>query len=144
MRSLAVIVAICVGGCGIALTQKPDPHQPASERPRCTESYRAPKQDAIGAAVGLVLILWGATSLDTAGNEALATPLLIGGVGLFAASVMSGAVGRSRVKKCRAAIAEHDARVKAQPPPPPPEPPAPPPPEQPSDPQPIELPPTSP
>jgi hypothetical protein len=115
MRSAVAIVALCSSACGLTMTRGPDPHQPPTERPKCTESFKAPKQDALGAVVGLVAVLFGAIALDSGGDENLGAGLLVGGLVVVAASYASGGVGYYRVKKCKKAITDYDRRVMAPP-----------------------------
>jgi hypothetical protein len=103
-RVIAMVVAICVAGCGLTMTTGPDPRQPPDQRPVCTETMDAPKKDAIGAVVGLVAIVFGAVALDAGDNDTLGASLLIGGGALMIGSYVSGYVGYSRVKKCQKAI----------------------------------------
>ena len=111
MRVIAIVVALCVAGCGLTMTKGPDPRQPADQRPVCTETYDAPKKDAIGAVVGLVAIVFGAVAISVGDNETVGAPLLIGGGALMIGSYISGYVGYTRVKKCNAAIDAYEHRA---------------------------------
>jgi hypothetical protein len=113
MRSPVALVLLC--GCGLTMTRGPDPRRPATERPRCTDTFEAPKRDGILAVVGLVAIVFGAVALE-ADNESVGAPLLIGGLATMAGAYVSGGIGYYRVKKCKRAIADFDRRAQTPPP----------------------------
>jgi hypothetical protein len=111
MRVIAIVVALCVTGCGLTMTKGPDPRQPADQRPVCTETYAAPKKDGVVAVVGLVAIVFGAVAISAADNATVGAPLLIGGGALMIGSYISGYVGYTRVKKCLNAIDAFDRQL---------------------------------
>lgn len=111
MRVIAFVVAVCVAGCGLTMTKGPDPRQPPDQRPVCTETYAAPKKDAIGAVLGLVAIVFGAVAISAGDNATVGAPLIIGGGALMIGSYISGYVGYSRVKKCQHAIDAYERRA---------------------------------
>ena len=111
MRVIAIVVALCMTGCGLTMTKGPDPFWPPDQRPQCTESYAAPKKDGIGAAVGLVAIVFGAVAINVGDNATVGAPLLIGGAVVMIGSYVSGYVGYTRVKKCRGAIDAYERRA---------------------------------
>lgn len=111
MRVTAIVVAICVASCGLTMTKGPDPRRPPDQRPVCTETYAAPKKDAIGAVIGLVAIVFGAVAIDAGDNATVGAPLLIGGGALMVGSYISGYVGYSRVKKCIEAVDAYEQRA---------------------------------
>jgi hypothetical protein len=115
MRFAVAIIVLCTTACGLTMTTGPDPRQPPNERPRCTETFKAPKRDGIGAVIGFVAVIFGAVALDAGGDQNLGAALLVGGLVVIAASYASGAVGYVRVKKCKKAISEYDRRVMTQP-----------------------------
>lgn len=106
MRWGAVLVIVCVAGCGLTMTRGPDPRAPPDQRPVCTETMDAPKRDSIGAVAGAISMLVGALFLKVGDDddEALGAGLLVGGGALFVGSYASGGVGYYRVKRCRRAI----------------------------------------
>lgn len=104
MRVIAFVVALCVAGCGLTMTKGPDPRRPAAQRPVCTETFDAPKRDAIGAVLGLVAIVFGAVAVSVGDNATVGAPLLIGGGALMLGSYISGYVGYTRVKNCQKAV----------------------------------------
>jgi hypothetical protein len=111
MRVIAIVVALCVAGCGLTMTKGPDPRQPIDQRPVCTETYAAPKKDGVVAVVGLVAIVFGAVAISAADNTTVGAPLLIGGGALMIGSYISGYVGYSRVKKCLRAVDAYEQRA---------------------------------
>lgn len=110
MRIAAAVIAGALAGCGLTMTHGPAPNRPTDERPRCTETFDAPKRDAIGAILGLVAAVFGGVALDAADNDEVGVPLLVGGLVVMGGSYLSGGVGYYRVKRCRAAISEFERR----------------------------------
>lgn len=113
-RVMALVLAVCVMGCGLTQTRGPDPRQPADQRPVCTETLDAPKRDSIGAALGFASILVGLLFVKADDNDAVGMPLIIGGAVVMAGSYASGGIGYFRVKRCQKAIVEYDRRVSGQ------------------------------
>ena len=111
------MLAISIAGCGLLQTRGPDAHQPAGQRPSCTETFDAPKRDAYGAIAGFLSVLVGLLFLKADDNERVGAPLIVGGAVVVVGSYASGAVGYYRVKRCRKKIEEFG---RPQPPPPPP------------------------
>jgi hypothetical protein len=109
-RIVAAALVVSLSACGLTMTHGPARNRPMDRRPSCTESMDAPKRDAIGAVVGLFAILGGVVVLKY-GDAKVGAPLLVGGVVVTAGSYASGGIGYARVKKCRRAVAEFDARV---------------------------------
>lgn len=107
MRTAAPIALVLLCSCGLTMTTGPAANRPPNERPRCTETYAAPKKDAIGAVLGLVAVVFGGVALE-ADNNTIGAPLLIGGLVVMAASYASGGIGYYRVKRCKRAIAEFE------------------------------------
>ena len=111
MRVIAIVVAVCVAGCGLTMTKGPDPRRPADQRPVCTETFDAPKRDAIGAVLGLVAIVFGGVAVSVGDNATVGAPLLIGGGALMLGSYISGYVGYTRVKNCQKAVAAFERQL---------------------------------
>jgi hypothetical protein len=115
-RSAAAVLALSLAGCGLLQTRGPDPAQPPDRRPDCTESFDAPKRDAIGAALGFAAILVGLRFLEEDDNQEVGVPLIVGGAVVTAGSYASGGTGYFRVKRCRAAVEAWQRRQPAGPP----------------------------
>ena len=107
MRIAAAVALVLLCSCGLTMTTGPSANRPPDERPRCTETYAAPKKDAIGAVVGLVAVVFGGVALE-ADNDTVGAPLLVGGLAVMLASYVSGGIGYYRVKRCRRAIDEFE------------------------------------
>jgi hypothetical protein len=106
---LALVLAICVSGCGLTMTRGPGT-PPPGQRPVCTESMSAPARDAIPAVLGFVTILTGLLFVKAGDNETVGVPLIVGGAAVMVGSYVSGGIGYFRVKRCREAIATFDAQ----------------------------------
>jgi hypothetical protein len=102
MRVVAVLVATCLIGCGLTMTRGPE-GTPPGQRPNCTETFAAPKQDAIIAVLGFVTILTGILFYKE-DKEDLGTGLIVGGAVAMAGAYASGGIGYYRVKRCQKAI----------------------------------------
>lgn len=109
LRTVIVIACFALTGCGLTQTRGPDRHRPADQRPECTESFAAPKRDAIGALAGLIALLVGIPVYKVGDRETAGAALMIGGGALMAGSYLSGGIGYYRVKRCREAIREYQA-----------------------------------
>jgi hypothetical protein len=107
MRAPAPFALVLLCSCGLTMTTGPAADRPPNERPRCTETYDAPKKDGIGAIVGLLGAVTGGVFFETDHDTAGAT-FLIGGLVVMAASYASGGIGYFRVKRCKKAIAEFE------------------------------------
>lgn len=108
---LCATALVALAGCGLTMTTGPDPDRPREQRPVCTESMSAPKNDGIGAVIGFVALIAGVAFLQSdSANEDIATGLVVGGAVTMAASYVSGGIGYFRVKRCRKAIEEFEAR----------------------------------
>ncbi|HUS31697.1 MAG TPA: hypothetical protein VMZ53_24515 [Kofleriaceae bacterium] len=116
IRVTALIVAMSVAGCGLTMTQGPNPSQPADQRPVCTETFAASRRDGVGAMVGLVAILFGTIAVKGADNTTVGVPLLVGGGVVIVGAYISGGVGYMRVKKCKKAIEAFERRTVSVPP----------------------------
>jgi hypothetical protein len=111
MRTLvAAIAALSLAGCGLLQTRGPDPDRPRDRRPDCTESMAAPTRDAIPAALGFASILVGLLFLEADDNPDVGVPLIVGGAVVTAGAYASGGIGYFRVKRCRKAIEEWQAK----------------------------------
>lgn len=112
-RRMKVVGAllVCSLGCGLTMTRGPDPRTPPDQRPTCTETMTAPKRDGVAAFVGMFALFGGLIALEADGDEDVAKPLAIGGAVVMAAAYVSGGIGYFRVKRCRRAIADFDARA---------------------------------
>lgn len=104
---IASFLVLCAA-CGLTQTSGPDPRRPRDQRPACTESFDAPKRDAIGALAGFISIIIGGVVLEAGGDETAGIALLGGGGVVMAASYVSGGIGYFRVKRCREAVAEFE------------------------------------
>lgn len=112
MRAVSVVmIAVLLGSCGLMMTTGPDPSRPPHERPQCTESMRAPKQDAFGAIAGFGALMVGLLFLKADDNPDVGVPLMVGGGVIMAGSYASAGIGYFRVKRCREAITDYDRRM---------------------------------
>jgi hypothetical protein len=116
MHRLVGCLLVMSMGCGLTQVRGPASHRAPTERPDCTTSERPIRIDAAFGAVGVLFTLLGAglTQADTESDVPVF--MLVGGLTLTVAMLVSSGVGYSKVKKCKAAVEDYNRTT--QPPPP--------------------------
>jgi hypothetical protein len=95
-------------GCGLTQVTGPAPNRAPTVRPDCTTSEKPIQIDAAVGAVGFLftLIGFGLTQSDTESDVPVF--MLVGGLTVTIAMLVSSGVGYSKIKKCKAAVADYD------------------------------------
>jgi hypothetical protein len=115
LRVICALVIVSLG-CGLTQVKGPVANSPPNVRPECTTSDRSLKIDASFGATGVFVALMGGLlyKVESSDKDVLDV-VIIGGLSLTVAMLVSSGIGYSKVKKCRKAVEDFD---RANPPPP--------------------------